>query len=53
MLPESVKELFTKIYSNHWTGVPVTIGLALGAVVTVAAGYWLTFQAVVLIGARL
>jgi len=53
MLPENVKELFGRIYSNHWTGVPFTIGLALGAVVSIAAGYWLTFQAVVLIGARL
>lgn|GEM_PF-1842927 len=53
MLPESVKEMFTKIYSNHWTGVPFTIGLALGAVAAIAGGYWMTFQAVVTIGARL
>ncbi len=53
MLPDSVKEIFGKLYSNHWTGVPVTIGIALGVVVGIAAGYWLTFQAVVTIGARL
>ena len=53
MLPESVKEIFGKIYSNHWTGVPFTVGIALGTVAGIAGGFWLTFQAVVLIGARL
>jgi hypothetical protein len=53
MLPESVKEIFGKIYSNHWTGVPFTVFLALGVVVSIASGFWLTFQAVVTIGARL
>jgi hypothetical protein len=40
-----------KILDNHFLMIPLLLGAAAGAVVSIAAGFYLTFQAVVMIGA--
>ena len=47
------QEMIAQIFESPWTAVPAVLFLAAGAIVSIAAGYWLTFQLVVTIGARL
>jgi len=48
---ELQKKLEDLIY-NPWTAVPMVLSAVVGAVIGIAAGFYVTFQAIVWIGAR-
>ena len=50
---EQMQAVLEKILANPFTRIPFFLSIAGGAFVSIAAGFYLTFQAVILIGARM
>ena len=50
---EQMQAALQKVLANPFTRIPFFLSIVAGAFVSIAAGFYLTFQAVVLIGARM
>ena len=46
------KQKLEELIYNPWTAVPMVLSAVVGAVIGIAAGFYVTFQAIVMIGAR-
>jgi len=50
---EQLKQIGDKIYSQPLIAVPLTLSMVVGAFVSIAVGFRVTYEIVVTIGARL
>jgi len=53
MASNRTQEMIAQIFDSPWTAVPAVLFLAGGAIFSIASGFYLTYQLVVTIGARL
>jgi hypothetical protein len=48
---DAIKPLLDKVLSNQLTAFLFVLGCSIGAVIGIAGGYWVTYQAVIYLGA--